>query len=84
MKSAQTTDSEKAAAAQQVTSTVLKGTGLAADGESPQMLAKLTAELVDSGKVGLHGLEEAVALTVSAEDAKSIPPKVLNRLKKLV
>jgi hypothetical protein len=49
------------------------------------MLGKLTAELcANPGTVINLGIQDTIAIKVSAEDAASIPDNVVQRLKKLV
>jgi hypothetical protein len=79
-------EADRTKAAELLTRTVLKGTGLAPeDTASSQMLGKLTAELVKSpGTVIALGVSDTVKLKVSAADAATITPKIVERLKKLV
>jgi|SRR5580692_9324079 hypothetical protein len=83
--SQQTSESDKAKAIATLSQTVLNGTGHGTTGNSSEMLGKLTADLVaNPGTVIGLGIKDTIALKVSAEDAASIPPKVIERLKKLV
>jgi hypothetical protein len=83
--SQQTSEADKAKAIATLSRTVLNGTGHSTTGNSSEMLGKLTADLVASpGTVIGLGVADTIKLKVSAEDAASIPQKVIDRLKKLV
>lgn len=84
LKNPAASDADRRKASAAIATTVLKTTGFAADENTPKMLADLTAALVDTGTVGLLGIEESIKLKVSPEDAASIPQKVVKRLSKLV
>jgi len=79
----QSTHVQKNAAAQAISAVVLRGTGLTATAETPKMLARLVSAL-DSGTVGLLGIQDSIKLKCSAAEAASIPANVLKRLDKLV
>lgn len=83
--SLQSSQGDKNRAIATISKVVLKGTGLGADGNSAEMLGRLTVDLVaNPGTVVGLGIQEAIKLKVSPEDAASIPEKVVQRLKKLV
>lgn len=83
--SQQTSETDKAKAIAMLSRTVLRGTGFGTTGNSFEMLGKLTADLcANPGTVIGLGIEDAIKLKVSAEDAAIIPQKVVDRLKKLV
>lgn len=80
----QSTQADKEKAVATISSTVLKGTGLSTTGSTGKMLGRLTVDLLNSpGTVIGLGIQDAIKLK-APEDAASIPPKVVERLKKLV
>jgi hypothetical protein len=83
--SQQTSEADKAKAIAMLSRTVLHGTGHGTTGNTSEMLGKLTADLVaNPGAVIGLGIKDTIALKVSAADAASIPPNIVERLKKLV
>jgi hypothetical protein len=81
-----TSDADKSTAIATISRTVLKTTGLVADdAASSQMLGRLAADLAaNPGTVVALGVKDTIALKVSAADAATLTPKILDRLKKLV
>jgi hypothetical protein len=78
-------EADRTRAIAMLSKTVLKGTGLSTTGDSGAMLGRLTADLVAApGTVIELGVKDTIALKVSPSDAASIPPKIIDRLKKLV
>lgn len=89
LRSAETSSKDRGKAEHTIAMTVLKKTGLAATDKTPQMLARLTTELLDNGSVGLSGMNTAIQgaalkLDISKTEIDSIPEIVKERLDKLV
>ena len=85
LNSPQSTQAQQDRAVTTISATVLRGTGLSATGDSGQMLGRLAVELLNNpGTVIALGVEDTIKLKATAEEAASIPAKVVERLKKLV